>query len=471
MAVLITDLVGSASLRTRARRPPRRRDRALARRHPQQSGRRLPGDDRQAARRRRDGRLHDRHRRGRRRRGDPDPHRAREPRRKLASHATCASASARAKSSWKRTTCADCRRPKRRACVRVPKVDRSSPRSSSSTWPRPAARHTFRPVGVVRPEGLARTDAARTRCRGRSAATTPFRSPTRSIGRARVRVRRARTRELAVLRRVWKRRVRRRARSSSVLVTGEAGAGKSRLISRVRPFDRSPTAHTSCTAAATKSPDIRSSRSPSGCATTSRTRRRPSVGMVRARGTAASCRGSCPSSSSAHSASDHAQLGADHGDPFPLYEAVLGWLTLVADGGPVLLVLDDLQWASRPTLAVLQHLLARRAEVSRRCCSRRAATTTFPSTDLAGAARTLRRDRTRCSGSRSAVSSRTTSSRWSPSRRALARRSSPIRSSPGDPRGVGRQSAVRHVARRAARVRRPARGCGGRTNPYARPSA
>ena len=51
--------------------------------------------------------------------------------------------------------------------------------------------------------------------------------------------------------------------------------------------------------------------------------------------------------------------------------------------------------------------------------------------------------------------SRRTSSPWSPSRSARAA-AEPVRDARrGDPRGVGRQPAVRHVARAAARVRRP----------------
>jgi hypothetical protein len=101
------------------------------------------------------------------------------------------------------------------------------------------------------------------------------------------------------------------------------------------------------------------------------------VGMVRARHGAQLSR-LVPELVGAYSAADQAQLAAVGGDPFALYEAVVGWLTLVSDGGPILLVLDDLQWASRPTLAMLQHLVATATPVSRACCSPHAATTTCP---------------------------------------------------------------------------------------------
>ena len=58
-----------------------------------------------------------------------------------------------------------------------------------------------------------------------------------------------------------------------------------------------------------------------------------------------------------HPSSEQPYAPLDNDDPYPLYEAVLGWLTFIADAGPVLLLLDDLQWASQATLAVVQHLV------------------------------------------------------------------------------------------------------------------
>jgi tetratricopeptide (TPR) repeat protein len=46
---------------------------------------------------------------------------------------------------------------------------------------------------------------------------------------------------------------------------------------------------------------------------------------------------------------------------YRLFEAVDGWLTAVASREPVLLVLDDLHWADRPSLLMLQHLMRGRA--------------------------------------------------------------------------------------------------------------
>ena len=164
-----------------------------------------------------------------------------------------------------------------------------------------------------------------------------------------------RARELAALTESWSEAVDGGA-FTSVLVTGEAGAGKSRLA---REFTRVVT-DDARTVLYGRSDEVAgypfqpiaewlrhylAHASPAN------------VGMIRARHGAQLSR-LVPELVGAHLASDQAQLAADRGDPFPLYEAVLGWLTLLSDGGPVLLVLDDLQWASRPTLAVLRHLVA-----------------------------------------------------------------------------------------------------------------
>ena len=164
-----------------------------------------------------------------------------------------------------------------------------------------------------------------------------------------------RTREVAVLVEQWDA-TRTTSALSSVIVTGEAGAGKSRLVTE---FARSLV------------PDVRTVLY-GRCDEVAGYPFQPiaewlrhflahaspaNVGMVRARHGAQLSR-LVPELVGAYSAADHAQLAADGGDPFALYEAVVGWLTLVADGGPILMVLDDLQWASRPTLAMLQHLVA-----------------------------------------------------------------------------------------------------------------
>ena len=45
-----------------------------------------------------------------------------------------------------------------------------------------------------------------------------------------------------------------------------------------------------------------------------------------------------------------------------LFEAVDGWLAALSATGPVLLVLDDIHWAARPTLQMLKHVLRSAAE-------------------------------------------------------------------------------------------------------------
>ncbi len=56
--------------------------------------------------------------------------------------------------------------------------------------------------------------------------------------------------------------------------------------------------------------------------------------------------------------------GEPDSDRYRLFEAIDGWLTALASRRPVLLVLDDLHWADRPSLLVLEHLM-RRAHPSR----------------------------------------------------------------------------------------------------------
>jgi DNA-binding SARP family transcriptional activator len=51
-------------------------------------------------------------------------------------------------------------------------------------------------------------------------------------------------------------------------------------------------------------------------------------------------------------------------DQYLMFEAVVGFLAAVADRAPVLLVLDDLHWAARPTLHLLRHLVRSRPDMS-----------------------------------------------------------------------------------------------------------
>jgi tetratricopeptide (TPR) repeat protein len=55
-----------------------------------------------------------------------------------------------------------------------------------------------------------------------------------------------------------------------------------------------------------------------------------------------------------------------HSDPdtqrYRLFDAVASWLNSLSAHSPVLLVLDDLQWATKPTLLMLRHLLRSRVE-------------------------------------------------------------------------------------------------------------
>src|SRR5207237_2954535 len=42
---------------------------------------------------------------------------------------------------------------------------------------------------------------------------------------------------------------------------------------------------------------------------------------------------------------------------YRLFEAVAGWLAVASQEEPLLLVLDDLQWAAKPTLLLLRHVV------------------------------------------------------------------------------------------------------------------
>ncbi|HSP29583.1 MAG TPA: adenylate/guanylate cyclase domain-containing protein [Ilumatobacteraceae bacterium] len=50
-------------------------------------------------------------------------------------------------------------------------------------------------------------------------------------------------------------------------------------------------------------------------------------------------------------------------EQYRLFDAVLSWLETMAGEDPVLLVVDDIQWAARPTLQLLRHLLRRSSDV------------------------------------------------------------------------------------------------------------
>jgi tetratricopeptide (TPR) repeat protein len=58
-----------------------------------------------------------------------------------------------------------------------------------------------------------------------------------------------------------------------------------------------------------------------------------------------------------------------HSDPeterYRLFDAVAAWLAAASRRDPILLVLDDLQWAAGPTLLLLRHLVARRTHATR----------------------------------------------------------------------------------------------------------
>ena len=50
---------------------------------------------------------------------------------------------------------------------------------------------------------------------------------------------------------------------------------------------------------------------------------------------------------------------------YRLFDAVAAWLTAASGDGPILLVLDDLQWAAGPTLLLLRHVVSRKGDATR----------------------------------------------------------------------------------------------------------
>ncbi len=210
---------------------------------------------------------------------------------------------------------------------------------------------TFRPAGVFEPKGLpGPVPIYEVPWPVGSASAVPI--PDSLVGNREFAFV-GRAHELDVLASVWKDACDASGFRAAV-VTGEAGAGKSRLtaeFARVVDGDGHTILHGRCDEVAgyPYQPVAEWLRHYLAHASSA------DVGMVRARHGGELSR-LVPELVSAHASEPSNQ--ADNIDPFPLYDAVLGWLTFVADSGPVLLVLDDLQWASQPTLAVVQHLLA-----------------------------------------------------------------------------------------------------------------
>ena len=107
-----------------------------------------------------------------------------------------------------------------------------------------------------------------------------------------------------------------------------------------------------CTAASTRRPSCPTSRSWRRCATTRRTpaRRRP-------RPTSTRSPRSCPSSRGR--GVPQRPAGERENRRYRLFEAVAALLGQAASARPLLLVVEDLQWAGRPTLLLLRHVVRR----------------------------------------------------------------------------------------------------------------
>jgi class 3 adenylate cyclase len=86
----------------------------------------------------------------------------------------------------------------------------------------------------------------------------------------------------------------------------------------------------------------------------------------------------------------HAERPSTETGRYLLFEAIDAWLRRIAARCPVLLVLDDLQWADRPTLLLLRHL-ARSASSERVMIVGTYRDTDHPAAELASALADLRR--------------------------------------------------------------------------------
>src|SRR5205085_1590131 len=52
--------------------------------------------------------------------------------------------------------------------------------------------------------------------------------------------------------------------------------------------------------------------------------------------------------------------GDENTERYRLFNAVAGWLSALSEDAPVVVLIDDLQWATMPTVLLLRHLLRRR---------------------------------------------------------------------------------------------------------------
>ena len=190
------------------------------------------------------------------------------------------------------------------------------------------------------PAAAAPAAGGRARCRSRpssrGASERPF------VGRER---------ELAVLRRRW-------AGTPSgeggvVVLAGEAGMGKTRLGGPLRRRGARRRRRPSCTGASTRRRWCPTSRSWRRCATTPRTR-----ATTAPRSTSRRSRRWCPSSARP-APRPSAPAGERENRRYRLFEAVAALLGQAAGERPLLLVVEDLQWAGRPTLLLLRHVVRR----------------------------------------------------------------------------------------------------------------
>ena len=140
-----------------------------------------------------------------------------------------------------------------------------------------------------------------------------------------------------------------------VLLAGEPGIGKTRLATS--SHDRSITrARSCCSAAARRSSAFPTSRSSRRCGSRSTTSS-PARCRTSSDATAASLSRLLPELSSLVPDLPRPTRSDPETERYRLFDAVVEWLVAMSRERPLLVLVDDLQWAGRPTLLLLRHIV------------------------------------------------------------------------------------------------------------------
>ena len=139
------------------------------------------------------------------------------------------------------------------------------------------------------------------------------------------------------------------------LLAGDAGIGKTRLAAELARRARSDGGRWCSPAARPRRRSLPTSRSSRRSAITWPASALDELRRSRSRLRVPSWRGWSPSCAVA-SPELPPPVGEPETERYRLFEAVVGLLEAISSRAPILLVLDDLHWADRPTLLLLRHL-------------------------------------------------------------------------------------------------------------------